>query len=288
MKIIVPASSANIGPGFDSVGLALDLYLEIEVLEKSDKWLVEHNLGADIPQDEANLLIASALKIASDLQPHHIRMTSAIPLARGLGSSSSVIVAGIELANGLANLELSSDDKIQLATKIEGHPDNVAPAILGNLVVASTVDNKTTVVASDFPDAAFVSFIPNYQLLTADSRGVLPETLSYKEAVAASSIANVAIAALLKGDLVKAGLMIESDLFHEKYRRSLVKEFSPIRKLAHKHGAYASYLSGAGPTVMVICPRDKEDLLVADLEALNLDGEILSLNVDTKGVRCVL
>ncbi|WEV61210.1 homoserine kinase [Streptococcaceae bacterium ESL0729] len=288
MKIIVPASSANIGPGFDSVGLALDLYLEIEVLEKSDQWLVEHDLGAFIPQDENNLLVASALKVAGDLKPHHLRMTSAIPLARGLGSSSSVIVAGIELANQLANLRLSPDDKIDLATKIEGHPDNVAPAILGNLVVASTVDNKTTVVASDFPDAAFVAFIPNYQLLTADSRGVLPEDLSYKEAVAASSIANVAIAALLKGDLLKAGAMIESDLFHEKYRRPLVKEFSQIRKLAHKHEAYASYLSGAGPTVMVICPRDKEALLVADLEKLNLDGEILSLNVDSKGVRCVL
>ena len=106
MKITVPATSANIGPGFDSVGVAVSKYLTIEVLEPADSWHIEHDLG-DIPSDENNLLISTALQVKSDLQPHKLVMTSDIPLARGLGSSSSVIVAGIELANQLADLKLS-------------------------------------------------------------------------------------------------------------------------------------------------------------------------------------
>lgn len=105
MKITVPATSANIGPGFDSVGVAVSKYLTIEVLEPADVWFIEHDLG-DIPSDENNLLISTALQVKSDLQPHKLVMTSDIPLARGLGSSSSVIVAGIELANQLADLKL--------------------------------------------------------------------------------------------------------------------------------------------------------------------------------------
>ena len=104
MKITVPATSANIGPGFDSVGVAVSKYLTIEVLEPADVWFIEHDLG-DIPSDENNLLISTALQVKSDLQPHKLVMTSDIPLARGLGSSSSVIVAGIELANQLAGYE---------------------------------------------------------------------------------------------------------------------------------------------------------------------------------------
>ena len=107
MKIIVPATSANVGPGFDSVGIAVSKYLTIDVLEPADAWLIEHDLGAGIPTDEKNLLLSTALSIAPAIQPHHIKMTSEVPLARGLGSSSSVIVAGIELANQLANLQLS-------------------------------------------------------------------------------------------------------------------------------------------------------------------------------------
>ena len=137
MKIIVPATSANIGPGFDSVGVAVSKYLTIEVLGESDRWLIEHDLERRIPSNERNLLIKVARRIAPAIQPHHLKMTSDIPLARGLGSSSSVIVAGIELANQLANLQLSNAEKLNFATKIEGHPDNVAPAIYGNLTISS-------------------------------------------------------------------------------------------------------------------------------------------------------
>lgn len=285
MKIIVPATSANVGPGFDSVGVAVTKYLEIQVCEEREEWMIEHQLGKWIPRDERNLLLKIALQIAPDLQPRRLKMVSDIPLARGLGSSSSVIVAGIELANQLGNLKLSKHEKLQLATKIEGHPDNVAPAIYGNLVIASSVEDQVSAVVAPFPECAFLAYIPNYELRTRDSRGVLPKKLSYKEAVAASSIANVAIAALLTGDMVKAGQAIESDLFHERYRQELVREFATIKKVAKKNGAYATYLSGAGPTVMVLAEPDKMPKIKAELGKQPFKGKLHDLQVDTQGVR---
>ena len=285
MKIIVPATSANVGPGFDSVGVAVTKYLEIQVCEEREEWMIEHQLGKWIPRDERNLLLKIALQIVPDLQPRRLKMVSDIPLARGLGSSSSVIVAGIELANQLGNLKLSDHDKLQLATKIEGHPDNVAPAIYGNLVIASSVEDQVSAVVAPFPECAFLAYIPNYELRTRDSRGVLPKKLSYKEAVAASSIANVAIAALLTGDMVKAGQAIENDLFHERYRQELVREFATIKKVAKRNGAYATYLSGAGPTVMVLADPDKMPKIKAELEKQPFKGKLHELQVDTQGVR---
>ena len=285
MKIIVPATSANVGPGFDSVGIAVSKYLTIEVLEPADAWLIEHDLGAGIPTDEKNLLLSTALSISTDMQPHRIKMTSEVPLARGLGSSSSVIVAGIELANQLADLQLSDDEKLRIATKIEGHPDNVAPAIFGNLVIASYIGEDVQYVTADFPTCDLVAFVPSYQLKTSDSRNVLPIEWSYKEAVAASSVANVAIAALLKGDLVTAGRSIELDHFHERYRQSLVAEFPQVKEVAHAHAAYATYLSGAGPTIMNLLAPEHSAAFVAALEALGLDGQIFQLKIDTFGVR---
>ena len=285
MKIIVPATSANVGPGFDSVGIAVTRYLTIEVLEPADAWFIEHDLGAGIPTDEKNLLLSTALSISTDMQPHRIKMTSEVPLARGLGSSSSVIVAGIELANQLANLQLSDAEKLRIATEIEGHPDNVAPAIFGNMVIASYIGEDVQYVTADFPSCDLVAFVPSYQLKTSDSRNVLPKEWSYKEAVAASSVANVAIAALLQGDLLTAGRSIESDHFHERYRQSLVKEFPQVKEVAHAHGAYATYLSGAGPTIMNLLAPEHTAAFVAALEKLGLDGQIFQLKIDTFGVR---
>lgn len=286
MLIKVPATSANLGPGFDSVGLAVTKYLEIEILEESDKWFIEHELG-DVPHDKTNLLIETALKIEPKLKPHHLIMRSEIPLARGLGSSSSVIVAGIELANQLGKLELSFKRKFIIATNMEGHPDNVAPAIFGDLVIASQLDDDLQYVKASFPEVGLVAFIPNYELKTSDSRNVLPDRMSYKQAVGASSIANLAIAALLSGDMEKAGRAIENDQFHEVYRQKLVKEFHPIKSVAKKEGAYATYLSGAGPTVMILCPLENIDNLINRLEKLDLDGDICSLKVDKVGLQVI-
>ncbi|WP_455166154.1 homoserine kinase [Streptococcus sp.] len=285
MRITVPATSANVGPGFDSVGIAVSKYLTIDVLEAQENWRIEHDLGEEIPSDEENLLLQTALQVASDLLPHRLKMTSEVPLARGLGSSSSVIVAGIELANQLGNLCLSDEEKLEIATKIEGHPDNVAPAIFGNLVVASYVDQQTNHLVLPFPECALVAFVPNYELKTSDSRNVLPSEWTYKEAVAASSIANVAIAALARGDLRVAGKAIEADRFHERYRQQLVAEFPQVKDIAHQHEAYATYLSGAGPTIMTLLPVEHAEAFAKDLESKDLNGQVFSLKIDTTGVK---
>lgn len=285
LTISVPATSANLGPGFDSVGLAVSRFLKIEVLQPLDKWLIHHDLGPDVPKDEHNLLIQTALKVYPHLTPQEIKMTSDIPLARGLGSSSSVIVAGIELANQLAQLALSDAEKLEIASQVEGHPDNVAPAILGGLVIAHSDASQTHYVSAKMPETGLLAFIPDYELKTSDSRNALPDSFAYKASVAASSVANVAIAALLTGDMALAGQLMSQDKFHEPYRRHLVPEFETIRDIASQKGAYVTYLSGAGPTVMVLAEPEKIKLIKAALELEQLPGQLVELSVDTTGVK---
>jgi len=285
MKIRIPATSANLGPGFDSCGIALSQYLSIEVLENAAEWKIIHSLGSDIPSDATNLLIQTALKVAPDLSPKVLKMTSDIPLARGLGSSSSVIVGGIELANRLGNLNLSQKDKVQIATEMEGHPDNVAPAICGDFVVASYVDGEVHSGKHHFPMCDVIAFIPDMQLLTSESRSVLPTSIPYKEAVQASSIANVMIAAILNGNLPLAGRMMEKDRWHEAYRKNLVPHLEQIRLLSHEMGLYGAFLSGAGPTVLILSPEEKTDEMVRKLGKLSISATIHVLSIDQEGIQ---
>lgn len=285
MRIRVPATSANLGPGFDSCGIALDRYLVVEVVEDSDQWLVSHDLGADIPSNEENLVVTTALKLAPELTPKHLKMISDIPMTRGLGSSSSVIVAGIELANRLANLNLSQVEKINYATEFEGHPDNVAPAICGEMVIATQIGDQVEYVQHFFPSCDILAFIPNEPLSTKEARLALPETLAFKEGVQASSIANVMIAALLAGNLPLAGKLMEADRFHEKYRQKLVPHLEVIRQMAKEEGAYGCFLSGAGPTVLILTPENVTKRLLSLLQALEADAKIEQLSIDREGVQ---
>ncbi|MGX6978050.1 homoserine kinase [Vagococcus elongatus] len=285
MKIHVPATTANLGPGFDSCGLALNLYLTLDIKEMSEEWAIEHEVPG-IPKDKTNLIIETALSVAPDIKPHRLVMTTDIPSARGLGSSSSAVVAGIELANILGGLDLSVDDKLKIASKIEGHPDNVAPAILGGLVIASYVDDEIHHEAADFPEADLLLYIPKHELLTTESRNVLPETLPYKEAVQASAISNMLVASLLKGNLPLAGEMMMKDKWHEKYREALVPHLTEIKKLQAEFGFYGAVLSGAGPTVLILCPKDGS----AELQQFLIDtyqdqAVTLKLTVDKGGAR---
>ncbi|CCK84677.1 Homoserine kinase [Lactobacillus equicursoris 66c] len=282
MQIKVPASSANLGPGFDSIGVAISLYLTIDVLEETEHWVVDHDLG-DLPRDEKNMIVASALKIKPDLAPRHLRVKSDIPLAHGLGSSSSAIVGGIELADKLGGMHLAPHEKIELASQLEGHPDNVAPTILGSLVVGCKVNGHFTAVKAPVPPFAMIAYIPAYNLKTSDARAVLPKELSFKDAVQASAVANTAVAALFAQDYEKAGELMEADLFHERYRSKLVPELEIIRNVGHSHGAVATYLSGAGPTVMsLVDPQHISDFIDAVRQA-GLKDEIRRLEVAPRG-----
>ncbi|MDR1774361.1 MAG: homoserine kinase [Clostridioides sp.] len=283
MKIRVPATSANLGPGFDSCGIAVDSYLTIEIGKPSEKWMIHHDLGSEIPTDETNLLIETAKIVASYITPHIIYMDTDIPMTRGLGSSSSVIIAGIELANYLENLGLSKQEKINIATQMEGHPDNVVPAICGGFVVASYIDDEVIYLKSDFPECSLIAYIPEEKLLTTTSRNVLPKNFDYANAVKASSIANVMVAHILKGNLELAGKMMEKDLFHEKFRKELVPQLEQIRKINEKLKGYAVYLSGAGTTIMILTPEEKREEFINELQKLPYNAEIRELNIDTKG-----
>lgn len=282
-KIKVPATSANLGPGFDSIGIAVSLYLQVDLLEKTNSWQVEHQLGSKIPCDERNLMIKTALNLAPNIKPHHLRVKSDIPLARGLGSSSSAIIAGIEIANLLGDLNLTRDQKLQIATKIEGHPDNVAPAILGDLVISSFDQHTVTSIKVHFPELMLMAFVPPTELLTVASRKVLPSNLDFKRAVYASSVGNTLVAAILTNNLMKAGELIEHDQFHEQARVALVPHLSRLRELGHQAGAVGTYLSGAGPTVMTIIRREKQQNFIDLINQSQLSGKLYSLQVQRTG-----
>jgi len=282
MKIRVPATSANLGCGFDSVGFAVNLYLDLEILHESEQWEIVHDLGANIPCDKTNLIISTALGIVPDLPPHKMRMTSDIPLTGGLGSSSSALVAGIELACTLGGAALSTEETLLLACKLEGHADNVAPAILGGLEIGTYSPGNFEYVTGDMSNVGLVAYIPNYRLPTKTMRGILPSQLAYEEAVLASSISNVMVASLISGDMSTAGRMMERDRFHELYRAPLIPELGEVREIARNHGAYATYLSGAGSAIMCIADVCQVDKLAAVLSEKS-DARILKLMLEPNG-----
>ena len=292
MKIIVPATTANIGLGFDSIGIAVDLYLTLTVVEPSNEWKIEHPFGEAVPSNQENLIIETALAVCPTLQPHHLVCESDIPMTRGLGSSSSAIVAGIELANQLANLNLTPQQKVEWATKLEGHPDNVAPAILGGLVVATYDEESQEVeyLQKEIHSAIQgIALIPDFELSTKASRQVLPSEFVYSKAVQASSRSNVLVAALWQEDWENVSRIVEKDLFHEPYRETLIPFLTPVRKLAKEKEAIGTYLSGAGPTVMVLSSKDKSTTIVEYLQE-HLPSELGNYNiqvltVDQLGVR---
>ena len=292
MKIIVPATTANIGLGFDSIGIAVGLYLTLRVVEPSNEWKIKHPFGEAVPSNQENLIIETALAVCPTLQPHHLVCESDIPMTRGLGSSSSAIVAGIELANQLGDLNLTPQQKVEWATKLEGHPDNVVPAILGGLVVATydeesqEVDYLQKEIQSDIQG---IALIPDFELSTKASRQVLPSEFLYSKAVQASSRSNVLVAALWQEDWENVSRIVEKDLFHEPYRETLIPFLTPVRKLAKEKEAIGTYLSGAGPTVMVLSSKDKSTTIVEYLQE-HLPSELGNYNiqvltVDQLGVR---
>lgn len=284
-KIIVPASSANLGPGFDSLGLAVDRYLTLEVLEKTPNWQIEHDLGPEVSHDETNLVIKSALTLDKDLTPHRIKMNSEIPLARGLGSSSAAIVAGLKLAQVLSAKQFSDQELLEVATKLEGHPDNVAPALFGGLTISLMVNERPQTIKAAFPKIGLLAYIPDFELETKVSRSVLPERLEYATAVRAGSVGNALVAALLTDDLELVAELIEQDGYHEPYREKLVPHLKILRELGHKVGAKGTYLSGAGPTVMTLIAPEKMAPFIKVAREYGLTGEFAQLAIDQKGAR---
>ena len=190
LKIRVPATTANLGPGFDCLGLALDWWniIEVETIDRGIQVYVDCPEGVDIPRNRNNLVVygmEAVFRLAKRKRlPCRVRISTGIPIARGLGSSSAAIVGGLVAANTLLDNMYSRDELVTIATRIEGHPDNVAPALLGGLMVAAMEGRQVTVARFPVPrELRCVLFIPDQALLTKQARGILPKRIPRKDAV---------------------------------------------------------------------------------------------------------
>ncbi|RFB15099.1 homoserine kinase [Bacillus sp. HNG] len=288
-QIKVPASTANLGPGFDSLGLAVNRYLTLQV-EPSNQWefVPQTEEIADTPINKENFIYQIAAKVATifscELPPCKVHVHSNIPLARGLGSSAAAIIAAIELVNELGQLQLTNQQKLELACDFEGHPDNVGASLYGGLVIGSHRGSEDTDLIH-VSDLSFdmVVVIPPYELKTKDARSVLPTELSYQDAVKASSISNVMVAALLTKNLELIGKMMDLDLFHQAYRAKLIPEFNSIHRVAKRAGAFGVAISGAGPTVICFTESGRGKQLKADLSLVFEGYQVEEVSIEKNG-----
>ena len=275
IKIKIPATSANLGAGYDSLGLALDFYNQVN-MEESDSIDITSLDGVSIPKDKTNLVYKSASDLfkvcGKNLKGLKLEQTNNIPMARGLGSSSACIVAGLVGANTLLNNPLSTDDLVDIASQIEGHPDNTAPALLGGIVTAVFDGKKVHWVKQEvYTKLKFVAIIPDFELKTDKARACIPKEISHKDAVYNLSRAALFSASLLTGKFENLRTAVH-DRLHQPYRMKLIPHCREVFDIAYNHGAYGVYISGAGPAVMAIVD-DNNDYFCGKVEfSLNTTG----------------
>lgn len=296
VRVDVPATSANLGPGFDTCGLALGFYdtITVEAVPSNEVSIDIHGEGADyLPRNEKHLIVKS-LRIAAqefDLPEFGIRMTAynRIPQARGMGSSASAIVSGVSAAAGLAGLDVNDRDVrdaiFNIAARIEGHPDNVAPAVYGGMTVSWKTDEKfSTVQYPVHEDMNAWIFVPDFELSTEEARQALPHDVLYSDA-----LLNISRVALLPAALGRADNDVlfdaTEDTMHQPYRAPLMQ---PSADLVHflRSRRYAATISGAGPCVLVMHAGDDTDTLT-NITARFLDmshWKMHHLSIDHKGV----
>ena len=264
VKITVPATSANLGSGFDSLGLALTMYNTI-YLEEYDGIDIKSLDDIVIPTDESNLVYSSAKRIYEIIDKPFkglkIRQRNDIPMARGLGSSSACLVGGLVGANELLGNPLTKEELINLSAAIEGHPDNTTPAILGGLVTCA-IDHGRVYSVSVPVDGhtKFIALIPPETLKTSHARSVLPQTVSRENSVFNLSRAALMTASLFSGSLDNLKIATD-DMLHQPFRMGLIKGADTAFRVAYEVGAYGVYISGAGSTIMAIID-DKDDTFV--------------------------
>ncbi len=255
----VPATSANLGPGFDCFGLALNLYGRFG-FEETAEGLSFENVEEKY-QNADNLAVRAYYRVLDELgMPRRglrVRIDSDIPPCRGLGSSASLIAAGLTAANAAHGSMLDGAVLLRLATEIEGHPDNVAPALQGGLT-ASIMDGDSvlTMRCALSEKLRFMALIPDFELSTQRARAVLPKQVPLADAVFNASRTAVLLRALETGDM-RAVAAAMDDRLHQPYRASLIDEYEAVRALALRSGAAAVCISGAGPTMMCVYADDE-------------------------------
>ena len=293
IKVRVPATSANLGPGFDSLGIALNIYNEYEFELKESKGLFFEGFEEEF-QNEDNIIFMAIQKVFDkyDFKFNGIRIKiikQDIPISRGLGSSSSCIVAGLIGAFALMNMEINRDEILSLAVDIEGHPDNVCPAIFGGLVSTIMVDNKKPLYnCVEVKDGIkFIALIPRFKLSTEKARAILP-----KEVLFGDCIYNVGRAALLISCFSNGNYALlkeaTKDRIHERFRSKLIDNFDKVYNKSLELGALSCFLSGAGPTLMAIV--DNKDISFVGnftnfMKEQNINWDIKELKIDKHGAK---
>lgn len=293
-KIHVPSTTANLGPGFDALGMALSLYSEFEC-EKSDSIKIEVcGVESEKIDIEKNLVVDSMNYLFEYVgrrpEGFFLKINNKIPMARGLGSSAAAIVGGLISANLLLDSPLDDGEILKLATDIEGHPDNVVPAYLGNLVISTQTEDKEVVFRkiTPFEDLTCVVFVPEYEVSTSESRKVLPESFSMKDAVHNASHLGLLMVGFMTADKALIGQAM-NDRIHEPYRKSLIKNFDEFKSTSLESGAFSFSLSGSGSTVIAYCEDEYADKVRDSFEKLaeekNIEGSALVLKPCKNGAR---
>ncbi|MGN7468461.1 homoserine kinase [Brevibacillus sp. SAFN-007a] len=266
VKVTIPASTANLGPGFDAVGMAFQLYsvVEMEISERTTVELVGKELQGT-PADKSNLLyqVAAGLFAEAGLAVPGlaIRASSEAPLTRGLGSSAAAIVGALVAANQLAGEPFTREELFDRATALEGHPDNVGAAMFGGIIVATMPQEagETVPYVRFTPPVGLqaLAIIPDFMLETQKARHVLPQVYSKEDVVYNVGHSSLLVAALAQGRLDLMGRAM-SDRLHQPYRAKLVPGLTEILEKATEHGAIGAALSGAGPTILCFFSSEEE------------------------------
>lgn len=255
VRIRIPASTANLGSGFDCLGAALSLYNYVTA-EEWDGCEILSLDGSAVPPGDDNLVYKSAKRVfelcGKPFFGLRIGEENNIPMARGLGSSSACIVGGLCAGNELLGRPLSRDELLGAAAELEGHPDNVSPALLGGFTV-SVMDGKAVrYVRHELPEnLVFAAFVPDFELRTADARSALPKEVPMADAVFDLSRAALMTASICDGKYENLRAAAD-DRLHQPYRLPLIPGAEELIAGAYENGALAAFISGAGSTVMAI------------------------------------
>ncbi len=263
IHVRVPATSANMGAGFDTLGIALNLYSRLEIEEtKSGLEIITINNTGTVQSDKSNLVYRAMEKVfkTTGYSPAGLKITqkSKIPMTRGLGSSSACIIGGMLAANIMSGRKLTYPEILNMATEMEGHPDNVGPAMYGGFCVSAADAGNTMVKSFKLRnDLKFAVMIPSFFVATKKSRGVLPDTVNFRDAANNISASAIFQAALATGDyeLLRYGVR---DKLHQPFRKGYINGFDDIFKMTYDAGAKATYLSGSGPTIVSILTDGEE------------------------------
>jgi homoserine kinase len=293
----VPATTANLGPGFDCLGAALDLnnrfaMRRIEGGGERFELIIEGSEGSHLRGGPENLVYRAAQRVwkAAGLEPVALeaRVRLAVPPARGLGSSATAIVAGLMGANALVGEPLSKEKLLELAIDIEGHPDNVVPSLLGGLcMTAKAASQRWRVVRCEWTSTVkAVVAIPSIRLSTSEARRAMPKTIPVSDAVVNLGALTLLLQGLRtgNGDLISDGM---HDRLHEPYRWRLIKGGDQVKQAAMDAGAWGCAISGAGPSVLALCAEDKgmavSRAMVRAWEAAGVASRAPVLNLQTTG-----